>query len=310
MQIEREDRRSLSLEKVLDGELDVPNVVLTPLRDGGVRVTATFPLLVLREGESRPRLEGKIVEVSPGSVVKAGPALLCYLDAGRARDVRRGALEIPHIVPEPMSDSEKPSDDGSFSMEKLAAALRWGRVHRTYLVVAAACLFVAGFTAYRMMAPPLREGRVLVALRGLPDGDEELVRRSLDDRLRSVGLEPVFYDTLVTPSAACRTPFETTNELEDCARSIGAPNIVSFTMDFSEGDSLAHGRLTSHVARLGRVRPHEPRSVEIESAPGDGVVTSMWIQGLEELVPITVSEVSVSHAGMDPYTPYSLSSPF
>lgn len=309
-QVDKAHRDSLSLSEVIKGKHDVPEVVLKPLRGGEVRVTAAFPLLVLRQGESAPRLEGRSVEVPLGSVIKAGPALFAVLDAEQARDVRRGALELPCIEPEPTPESEGAVDDGSVSMVKLAATLRWSRAHRLYLLAAVASLFVAGFVVYKMAHPPLQEGRVLVFLQGLPVGDEALIRRSLDGRLRSTGLEPVFFDTLVTPSTACIGQQPEGDELSVCARSMGAPHVMSLVMTYSTTDESADGLLTAQVVRLGRARPFESRSVELHSAPEDDPATTMWEQGLVALVPQMVADISTSHAGMGPQTPYSLSSPF
>lgn len=303
--------RGFNISAVIEGEHEVPDVRIEPQGHGMVRFIADFPLLVLRDGETTPHLAGAKVDVPYGSVVMAGPALLAPLDAAQAREVRAGTLELQHIEPQPLPHAESLGDAGDLSMAKLAAALRWGRMHRLAFVVAAACVFLFGFVAYRMMTPPIKAHRVLVALQGLPEGDEELIRLDIDTRLRTIGLEPVFFDTLVTPSFSCQIEAEEVDDLQDCARSMGAPQVVSLSMSYSQPN--ARGRLASHVVRIGRVRPFEAHTVELESSIGSadiGELTAMWGFGLDRLEPVLLDELARPTGAMSPSTPLSFAPAF
>ena len=299
----------VELSRVIVDEHEVPDLTIEPLRSGAMRFTATFPLLVLRDGEMEPKLEGPTIEVPLGSVVKAGPVLLAPLDRDGARDLIEGDLELPLIAPHPVSPEESRADDRAISMARLAATLRFGRAHRLSLLVAASSVFVAGFVAYKMMVPPLHEGRVLVAMDGLPSGDEEMIRRDLDDRLRAGGLDPVFFDTLVTPTAACRARVVDAEDLEPCARSLGAPQVLRMRMDFASSEEVLSAHLEARVVRLGRARPFPARELDLTTELDEGAETALWGRGIASLEPSLSEELLRTSTGAAPQTPFASTGP-
>ena len=127
----------LELTTLLGAEANVPPVRLEPISEDRVRVSSPFRLVAQSYDEHLPRSVEGSVEVSYGSVVRAGPLLFSVLYTEQLDSMDRGRFALPFVGGSLDSGATGDDAEGTRRLEERSKVLRlWKLVFGTAVILA------------------------------------------------------------------------------------------------------------------------------------------------------------------------------
>ena len=253
---------------LLERPSDAPETTIEPSRDPGkVIVTSEVDLVVQEYGDVTPRAAGDAVEVSYGSVIRAGAVLVAPLYDEQARSVREGRMVLPVIGERTTVEARRDAGDEAVRIKRsLAASRGWVLV---VVAGALALLLAIGGTLLSLDRPRLLPDRVLVVAHGFTKELHKVARESISRHLQKAG----FAVELLPGEARLQNPV-TPAALEPSAREHGARHIVVLSADdehLPRGETTRRRQfmhITGRVYTLEAIEQAAPHDVTLGRGSG------------------------------------------
>lgn len=263
-----------SLEGSASGELDIvaaldlsssaPETRLSPLSHETVQVVSDVRLVVQGPlDDDHPRVAENTAEVPYGAVCRAGALLFAPLYEEQAESLHEGLLTLPE-VPEAIDilpeDSAEQIEHEVESAAKKSKASLWLVAAFVALIAIVGGLFL--WHHLRGAEQELIPTRVLYAFSGWEDTRYKVLRDTVDESLRDVGLDPVLAEQSKAPVTDIRA-------LEDEAREKLASQVLLLRAEVTKsrpglGESMEFHfvRVSAQTHDIGQGEPNEPGSIE------------------------------------------------